>query len=90
MNATTTKRRRQPPAPWQRTTARRPCPVCHRAGCLFTGPQDDPTAVVCANVESAEPIGSRGFLHVLRNGPAWAPWRRSLRRIALQGGTADE
>ena len=67
------------PTPW--TRARR-CPVCHRrAGCLLSGP-GDPAAVICRNAdETAEPIGTRGFLHVLRDGPTWSKWRLTLDRL---------
>jgi hypothetical protein len=73
------------PRPWQRSTKRRPCAVCHGAGCLYTGPCKSPIAVVCAKVESNRQIGTSGYLHVLRNdGPLWAPWRTSLGRLEKQ------
>ena len=76
------KDRQAPPKPWTRTTKARPCPVCHRAGCLLSAPTD-PAAVVCATTESAEPIGTWGFLHILRtDGPAWSKWRLTLARLA--------
>jgi len=70
------------PAPWVRTARGNPCPVCHcHAGCLLSGPTD-PSAAICRNAdETAEPIGTRGFLHVLRDGPTWARWRMSLERL---------
>jgi hypothetical protein len=70
------------PQPWKR--ARR-CRVCRRGGCLVAGPLDSPPAAICRRVESAERIGP-GWLHELRNGPAWAPWRLSLRKLATQQG----
>jgi hypothetical protein len=74
-----------PPKPWQRATRARPCPVCHAAGCLYAGSHGDPIAVVCANVTSAKPIGTAGHLHVLRDaGGVWAPWRTSLKRLAMR------
>lgn len=74
------------PKPWQRCTAARGCPVCHAAGCLYAGPPADPTAIVCAQVESSERIGTRGWLHVLDDrGPIWSPWRCSLARLAGGG-----
>jgi hypothetical protein len=77
--------KRSLPKPWQRATRARPCPVCHAAGCLYAGPHGSPLAVVCANVESADPIGTAGYLHVLRDaGPTWAPWRVSLGRLAVR------
>jgi hypothetical protein len=74
---------RQPPAPWTRTTARRPCPLCRRAGCLSAG-----TAVICRHVESAEQINGRGWLHEITRGPTWAPWRLSLTDLPRRA--ADE
>jgi hypothetical protein len=70
-----------PPAPWTRTTAAHRCPLCRRAGCLTSSPTD-PAAVVCARTESQQPIGMVGYLHELRPGPAWAPWRAGLARLA--------
>ena len=66
---------------WQKVTKRRPCPVCGRPDwCMFVGPEDSPTAVICPRVESPNRCGEGGWLHVLRNdGPTWAPWRRSFR-----------
>jgi len=67
---------------WQRVSKRRRCPVCGRADwCLYAGPADAPTAVICARVESSKRAGEAGWLHVLRNdGPVWTPWRRNLGR----------
>ena len=73
------------PSPWTLTTKRQPCPVCHRAGCLASA-RSDPAAVVCRNVENAQPIGTVGYLHVLRDSPAWSAWSRSLARLK-RGGT---
>ncbi len=68
-------------ADWQRVSRGRLCPVCGKGDwCLFTGPTDAPTAVICARVESPKRCGEAGYLHVLRDdGPTWAPWRRSIR-----------
>ena len=47
--------------------------------CMFVGPEDSPTAAICARVESRKRCGEGGWLHVLRDdGPTWAPWRRSI------------
>jgi hypothetical protein len=71
------------PKPWQRSTKRRPCAVCHGAGCLYTGPHNAPVAVVCAQVENGRRIGKVGFLHVISdNGGAWSAWRCSLPKLA--------
>jgi phage/plasmid primase-like uncharacterized protein len=51
--------------------------------CLFTGDPGNPTAIVCARIESPKRCGEAGWLHVLRDdGPTWAPWRRTLGKIA--------
>ncbi|MFZ1933323.1 MAG: toprim domain-containing protein [Thermoguttaceae bacterium] len=65
---------------WQRVSKRRPCPVCDKPDwCMYVGPEDSPTAAICARTESAKRCGEGGWLHVLRNdGPTWAPWRRSI------------
>ena len=67
---------------WQRVSKRRPCPVCGKPDwCVYAGPAEAPTAVICARVESAKRCGEAGWLHVLRtDGPVWAPWKRTLRR----------
>jgi hypothetical protein len=68
------------PKPWHRA---RSCPICGGGGCLRAGPHDSPVAVVCAKVVSTRPVGLVGHLHVLSDsGPTWAPWRRSLGRLA--------
>ena len=65
---------------WQRVSRRRVCPICERPDwCLYAGPDDAPTAVLCARTESAKRCGDAGWLHVLRDdGPAWPPWRRTI------------
>ena len=74
------------PAPWTRTTAAHRCPVCRRAGCLVSSPKS-PAAVICTRTKSPRPIGTAGYLHVLRDGgPTWAPWRTSLVRLAHHTG----
>jgi hypothetical protein len=78
----------QPPAPWQRTSRRRRCPICCGAGCLVAGPPDAPTAAICCRVSSPEPIGDRGHLHELTRGPTWPKWRRNLKRLAGPGPAA--
>ena len=66
---------------WQRVSKRRPCPVCGKPDwCMYVGPQDSPTAAMCARTESFKRCGEGGWLHVLRDdGPMWTPWRRSIR-----------
>jgi len=70
------------PGDWRRVTRRRPCPICDKPDwCLYAGDDDLPDAAICARVESPKRCGEAGWLHVLRrDGPAWPPWRRSLRR----------
>lgn len=65
---------------WRRVSRRRPCPVCSKADwCLFTGPDDSPTAAICARVESDKRAGEGGWLHTLRSdGPSWTTWRRTV------------
>ena len=47
---------------------------------MYAGPEDSPTAVICARIESPKRCGEGGWLHVLRDdGPTWAPWQRSIR-----------
>jgi hypothetical protein len=70
---------------WQRVSKRRPCPVCDRPDwCLFTGDPSNPTAVICARVESRKRCGEGGWLHVLRNDPVWAPWRRTIHTVVMK------
>jgi hypothetical protein len=66
---------------WQRVSRRRPCPVCDKPDwCIYVGPDDSPTAAICARIESAKQCGEAGWLHVLRDdGPTWAPWRHTIR-----------
>jgi len=80
------RRKRPPPKPWRRTTRGQRCPVCRHAGCLFAGPHDRPTAVICVHVESREWIGELGWLHVLDDrGPVWSAWFASLSKL-VHGG----
>jgi hypothetical protein len=68
------------PKPWCRA---RSCPICGGGGCLRAGPPGSPVAVVCTRIKTTRPVGLVGWLHILdNNGPTWAPWRRSLGRLA--------
>ena len=51
-------------------TTRRPCPACHRAGCLVSA-ATDPEARYCRHVASDRPVGTISQLHELRHGPTW-------------------
>ena len=62
---------------WSRVSRCRPCPICEKPDwCLYAGPDDSPTAAICARIESPKRCGEAGWLHRLRNDD----WRRSLRR----------
>ncbi len=67
---------------WQRVSRRRPCPVCGRFDwCMYAGPDDAPTAVICPRTPSDQRAGEAGYLHILRtDGPTWPAWRQTLRR----------
>lgn len=55
---------------WKRVSKGRPCPVCGKSDwCLYAGPDDAPTAAICARVESAKPVGAAGsgWWHRLRS-----------------------
>ena len=67
-----------------RVSRRGPCPVCERPDwCLFAGPDDSPSAAICARVESDKRAGEGGWLHVLRSdGPTWPGWKRTVRVAA--------
>ncbi len=53
---------------WQRVSRRRPCPICGKPDwCLYTGSAEDPSAAICARIESERPAGEGGWLHRLRN-----------------------
>ena len=73
-----TRRKTTIPKPWTCSTARRRCPICGKSKCLIAGT----AAAVCRNVTSDQAVGSFGHLHVLSDGPTWAPWRLSLARLA--------
>lgn len=71
---------------WQRVSKRRPCPICDKADwCVFAGPADDPTAAICARVESDKRAGEAGWLHRLRDDDVARPrTRRRLIRLASE------
>ena len=55
---------------WKRVSRRRPCLVCGKDDwCLYAGPDDAPTAAICARIESARPVGAAGsgWWHRLRD-----------------------
>jgi len=63
--------------PWQRVSKAQPCPVCDKPDwCLLAGPEDSPTAAICARIESDQRAGEAGWLHQLRDDDAWEPRRR--------------
>jgi len=73
---------------WRRVSKAERCPVCGKPDwCLVAGPQGNPTAAICARTESPKQCGEAGWLHVLRDdGPAWPPWRRTIRRAVRMMG----
>jgi len=75
---------------WQRVSRCRPCPVCGKPDwCLYAGPQDSPTAAICARVESPKRVREAGWLHVLRDeGTPRRPSRRAVRTVAPAIGAA--
>ena len=67
------------PTPW---TLRPPLPgLPPWVRSLLLSSPIDPAAVVCVMTESPEPIGTRGWLHVRRDGPTWSKWRSTLDRL---------
>jgi hypothetical protein len=77
---------------WKRVSRARPCPICSKSDwCLLTGPDDSPSAAICARVESDKRVGDQGagWLHVLRNdGPTWPEWKRTVHIAARRVGPA--
>ncbi|MHB1035092.1 MAG: hypothetical protein ACYC0Y_10630 [Pirellulales bacterium] len=46
--------------------------ICGKPGwCLFTGPEDSPTAAICQRIESDRRAGEAGYLHRLRDSGDW-------------------
>lgn len=69
---------------WQRVSRRRRCPICDKPDwCLITGPARNPTAVICARIESEKRCGEAGWLHRLRDDESWQGlWRRVVHLTA--------
>ncbi|MCL4205538.1 MAG: toprim domain-containing protein [Pirellulaceae bacterium] len=66
---------------WKRVSQRRPCPVCGRSDwCLYAGPDDAPTAAICARVERDRRAGEAGWFHRLRDDD-----RRAVRSVVVRG-----
>jgi hypothetical protein len=76
---------------WQRVGQRRLCPICDKPDwCLYSGPEDSPTAVICARIESQKRCGESGWLHILdTSGPTWSPLIRRIELSAVRIGTDD-
>lgn len=71
---------------WNRVSRANPCPICGRQDwCLITGPEHDPTAAICARIESDKRVGDKGagWLHRLRDDDS--DWRQAtrFRRVAV-------
>ncbi|MCY2991628.1 MAG: toprim domain-containing protein [Planctomycetota bacterium] len=73
---------------WKRVRKGNPCKVCGKdTWCSYTGPDDSPTAVICARMESPIRIGAAGWLHRLRDDD-WKPVqtiRRAVRMVEASG-----
>lgn len=73
---------------WRRVTKESRCPICGRPDwCLLAGARHDPTAAICARVESQKRCGDAGWLHHLRADHAWNKPRR--RTIAVSTPAAN-
>ncbi len=71
---------------WRRVSRTHPCRVCGRADwCLYAGPDDDPTAAICARTEAAKRCGEAGWLHRLKAAP-WRPERLRVGHVPLATG----
>ncbi len=67
---------------WVRVSKSRCCPICERPDwCLITGPDGNPTAAICARIESDKRCGEAGWLHRLRDDDDWQPTRRRVIRF---------
>jgi hypothetical protein len=76
---------------WHRVNQRRPCPICSKPDwCVFSGPEDSPTAVICARIESPKLCGQSGWLHILdTSGPTWSPHIRKIEISAARISTSN-
>jgi hypothetical protein len=46
---------------------------------MYTGDTGNPTAVICARIESPKRLHEAGWLHILSHGgPTWPTWQRSI------------
>lgn len=67
---------------WRRTSRERRCPICGKPDwCLYTGPDDAPTAAICARIESGKRVGEAGWLHLLRENDDWRTPSRRIRTV---------
>ena len=66
---------------WRRVSRAEVCPICDRPDwCLLAGPEGNPTAAICARIESPKRCGEAGWLHRLRGDDRqWQPRRRTIR-----------
>lgn len=72
---------------WRRVTRSHSCSICGKPDwCLYTGPEEDPTAAICARVESSKRIGDAGWLHRLKETPERQ--QRRLVRVIRPAGSA--
>jgi len=57
---------------WKRVSMRRKCPICDKPDwCVYIGPDDAPTAVICQREESDRRCRDAGWLHRLRDDDNW-------------------
>ncbi|MDA1055006.1 MAG: toprim domain-containing protein [Planctomycetota bacterium] len=71
---------------WRRVRKCERCPICERGDwCLVTGPEGNPTAAICARIESDKRSGDAGWLHRLQDDESWQRPRRRTVRIAAPG-----
>jgi hypothetical protein len=67
---------------WHRVSRAYRCPICRKPDwCLYAGPEGDPTAAICARVESSRRCGEAGWLHRLRDD--WRLTRQVVRSISI-------
>jgi 5S rRNA maturation endonuclease (ribonuclease M5) len=79
----------RPSSTWQRVSRSRLCPVCKKPDwCLYAGDPGNPTAAICARVESRNRRGEAGWFHGLRDGGGAGQRRRRVIRRSVGVRTA--
>ena len=82
----------RPQGNWRRVSDQNRCPICNKPDwCLTTGPDGNPTAVICARTESPWPAGNKGagWMHQLQphNRAPTRTWTVNLRTTVSAAGT---